>query len=215
VQRTLQAWQIYFMTVKKMSIDIDKKSKQIRFLVSSVLVRSLIYSGFFAGILASFYDFQLNTIVMPTSIARLTEVKQDITSINEAQQAYYAKNNKFSDSLEGLGVKLRATNNYKYKILSSSMNPVQILENKREPAQVESASVVIAIRRFEEGEGTMYAAVYRGAVFAFRKDVSNQLTTISVICETEQSRGGYPTYPIQPTFDGTKTDCPRHTTTLR
>ncbi|HEY9302242.1 MAG TPA: type IV pilin-like G/H family protein [Phormidium sp.] len=199
------------MTVKKMSTDIDKTSKKIRFLVSSLLVRSLIYSGFFAGILASFYNFKLNTIVMPTNSALPQVVKEDIISINEAQQAYYAKNNKFSDSLEGLGVKLRSTNNYKYKILSSSMNPVQILENKRESAQVESATVVIAIPRFEEGEGTMYAAVYTAAVFAFKKNVSNQLTTISVICQENP----YSSDQIQPTFDGTKTDCPPNTTILR
>lgn len=199
-----------------MSTDIDKTSKKIRFLVSSVLVRSLIYSGFFAGILASFYNFKLNTIVMPTNSARWPQVKQDITSINEAQQAYYAKNNKFSDSLEGLSVKMRSTNNYKYKILSSSiMNPVQILQNKLEPAQVESASVVIAIPIGEEWEGTRYGAVYRGAVFAFKKDVSNQVTTISVICESEPVMEGYGSNLIPPTFDGTETHCPPNTTILR
>lgn len=197
-----------------MSTDIAKTSKKIRFLVSSVLVRSLIYSGFFAGILPSFYNFKLNTIVI-SSGARWTVVKQDITSINEAQQAYYAKNNKFSDSLEELGVTMSyKTSAYKYKIMSSSMNPVQILENKREPAQVESASVVIAIPIGEEWEGTRYGAVYTGAVFAFKKDVSNQLTTISVICESEPIMEGYRSNVIQPTFDGTKTDCPPYYTTI-
>ncbi|MEG4008068.1 type IV pilin-like G/H family protein [Microcoleus sp. Pol1B3] len=198
-----------------MSTEIHKTSETYSVSLFSLVVRTVIYSGFFAGILASFYNFKLNTIVMSSS-ARWPQVKQDITSINEAQQAYYAKNNKFSDSLEGLGVKMRATNNYKYKILSSSiMNPFQILENKREPAQVESASVVIAIPIGEEWEGTRYGAVYRGAVFAFKKDVSNQLTTISIICESEPSSEGYASYPIQPTFDGTKTDCPPYTTILR
>ncbi|MBE9185910.1 type IV pilin-like G/H family protein [Microcoleus sp. LEGE 07076] len=197
-----------------MSTDIDKTNKKSLFSVSSLVVRSLIYSGFMAGILASFYNFKLNTIKISSS-ARWPQVKQDITSINEAQQAYYAKNNKFSDSLDGLGIKVNSTNNYKYKIMSSSMNPVQILENKREPAQVESASVVIAIPIGEEWEGTRYGAVYRGAVFAFKKDVGNQLTTISVICESEPLIEGYPSYPIQPTFDGTKTDCPPYTNILR
>ncbi len=95
------------------------------------------------------------------------------------------------------------------------MNPVQILENKREPAQAESASVVIAIPIGEEWEGTRHGAVYTGAVFAFKKDLSNQLTTISVICESEPSIEGYASYPIQPTFDGTKTDCPPYTNILR
>ncbi|MEG4298812.1 type IV pilin-like G/H family protein [Microcoleus sp. Pol11C1] len=206
---------LYDRQLKKMSTEIHKTSETYSVSLFSLVVRTVIYSGFFAGILASFYNFKLNTIVMSSS-ARWPQVKQDITSINEAQQAYYAKNNKFSDSLEGLGVKMRATNNYKYKILSSSiMNPFQILENKREPAQVESASVVIAIPIGEEWEGTRYGAVYRGAVFAFKKDVSNQLTTISIICESEPSSEGYASYPIQPTFDGTKTDCPPYTTILR
>ena len=202
------------MTVKKMSTDIDKKSETYSLSVSSLVVRTLIYSGFMAGILASFYNFKLNTIVISSS-RKSPAVQADMASINKAQEDYYAKNNKFSDSLEGLGIKVNSTNNYKYKIMSSSMNPVQILENKREPAQVESASVVIAIPIGEEWEGTRYGAVYRGAVFAFKKDVSNQLTTISVICKSEPSIEGYPSYPIQPTFDGTKPDCPPYTTLLR
>ena len=197
-----------------MSTDIDKTSKTYSLSLSSLLVRTVIYSGFMAGILASFYNFQLNTIFISSS-GKSPAAQADMAAINKAQEDYYAKNNKFSDSLEGLGIKVNSTNNYKYKIMSSSMNPVQILENKREPAQVESASVVIAIPIDEEWEGTRYGAVYRGAVFAFKKDVGNQLTTISVICETEPIREGYRSNQIQPTFDGTKTECPPGTTILR
>ena len=223
MQRTLQAWQIYFMTVKKMSTDIDKTSKKIRFLVCSLLVRSLIYSGFFAGILASFYNFKLNTIKISSSgkssaadSGKSWAAEAEMASINKAQEDYYAKNNKFSDSLEELGVQGVGTkDNYKLEFQSSLMQPVQTLENKREPAQFESAIAISIPMDFSVPEEKKYGAVYIGAVFAFKKDVSNQLTTISAICESEPEKEGYRSNPTQPTFDGTEIHCPPGTTILR
>ncbi|MEG4232216.1 type IV pilin-like G/H family protein [Microcoleus sp. Pol11C3] len=137
-----------------------------------------------------------------------TEVQKYIASINERQQAYYAENNKFSDSLDKLGVRAqeKINNTYNYTILSS-MGPVQTSYNKREPAQFESA---IVIARPESSGGQSYT----GAVFAFKfkKDVSsNQLITISAICE---SKGDGLTL-IPPTLDGKTIHCPPGTTILR
>jgi hypothetical protein len=137
-----------------MSKNIAKKNKISTFLLSSLPLRTLIYSAFLAGIISSFYDFKLNTIVksnvMSNSVKSseskqsnvATEVQKYIASINERQQAYYAENNKFSDSIEKLGVRTQEqiNNTYNYKILSS-MGPVQTSYNKREPAQFESAIV--------------------------------------------------------------------------
>ncbi|MEG4287233.1 type IV pilin-like G/H family protein [Microcoleus sp. A006_D1] len=198
-----------------MSTDIDKTSKKIRFLVSSVLVRTLIYSGFMAGILASFYNFKLNTIKILSS-GKSPAAQADMASINKAQEDYYAKNNKFSDSLEGLGVQGLGRDNYKYQIHSLLMKPVQTLENKREPAQFETAiAISISMDYSMEGEKD-YGAVYIGAVFAFQfKDVRNQLITISAICESEPQKEGYRSNPTQPTFDGTEIHCPPGTNILR
>lgn len=198
-----------------MSADIDKTSETESLSVSSLLVRTLIYSGFFAGILASFYNFKLNTIKISSS-GKSPAAQADMASINKAQEDYYAKNNKFSDSLEGLGLQGVGTDNYKYQIQSLLMKPVQTLENKREPAQFESAiAIAIPTEYTYDGEMERDGAAYIGAVFAFKKDVSNQLTTISAICESEPEKKGYRSNPTQPTFDGTKIHCPPGTDILR
>lgn len=198
-----------------MSTDIDKTSKTYSLSVFSLVVRTVIYSGFMAGILASFYNFKLNTIKISSS-GKSPEAQAGMASINKAQEDYYAKNNKFSDSLEGLGVLGLGTDNYRTQIQSSLMKPVQTLENKREPAQFESANAIaIPMDYSMEGEKD-YGAVYIGAVFAFQfKDVRNQLITISAICESEPEKQGYRSNPMQPTFDGTEIHCPPGTTILR
>lgn len=198
-----------------MSTDIEKTSETYSISVSSLVVRTLIYSGFMAGILASFYNFKLNTIKISSS-GKSWAAQAEMASINKAQEDYYAKNNKFSDSLEGLGVQSVDRDNSKPQIKSSLMKPVQTLENKREPAQFENAiAIAIPMDYSREGEKD-YGAVYIGAVFAFKKDVSNQLTTISAICQSEPEKDGYhPRNPTQPTFDGTEIHCPPGTNILR
>lgn len=218
--RTLQAWQIYFMTVKEMSTDIDKTSKKSCFSVSSLLVRTLIYSGFLAGLIASFYDFKFNTFVrLMLSGAPSSEAIERISSINQAQIAYHDKNKKFSDFIVEVDnlffsvTNKRGRDNYRYLIFSS-MNPVQTWDNHREPAQFESA-IALALP-IDEKEELMYGTSYIGAVFAFKKDVSNQITKISVICKSDDA-GRHMTsdYSHLPTFDGTETHCPPSTTILR
>jgi len=198
-----------------MSTDIAKTSEKIRFLVSSLVVRTVIYSGFMAGILASFYNFKLNTIKISSS-GKSWAAEADMASINKAQEDYYAKNNKFSDSLEGLGLQgVVGRDNYNHQIQSSLMKPVQTLENKREPAQFESAIAIAIPMNFSLEVEKSDGAVYIGAVFAFKKDVSNQLTTISAICQSEPEKEGYRSNPTQPTFDGTEIHCPPGTNILR
>ncbi|MEG4321404.1 MULTISPECIES: type IV pilin-like G/H family protein [unclassified Microcoleus] len=195
-----------------MSTNLDKKSKTYSLSLSSLLVRTVIYSGFMAGIQASFYNFKLNTIKISSS-AKSPALQADMASINKAQEDYYAKNNKFSDSLEGLGIQGLSRDNYNYYIHSLLMNPVQTLENKREPAQFETA--IALSKHMDSVSEKDYGAVYIGAVFAFKKDVSNQLITISAICESEPEKEVEPINLIQPTFDGTEIHCPPGTNILR
>ncbi|MEG5136249.1 MULTISPECIES: type IV pilin-like G/H family protein [unclassified Microcoleus] len=195
-----------------MSADIDKKSKTYSLSLSSLLVRTVIYSGFMAGILASFYNFKLNTIFVSSS-PKSPALQADLASINKAQEDYYAKNNKFSDSLEGLAIQGLSKAQYYYHIDSLLINPVQTLENKREPAQFESA--IAFSQKLDSVSQKDYSPVYIGAVFAFKKDVSNQLITISAICESEPEKEVDQFNLIQPTFDGTEIHCPPGTNILR
>ena len=182
---------------KKMSTDLGKINKKSLFSVSGLLTRTLIYSGICTGIIASY--------ITAPSAAPLSGAIKDIASINKAQQTYYAKNNKFSDSLENLGIKTKQQrNSYTYKILPS-MGPVQTSRNKRETPKFESAIAIAT----SPNRGSKF---YIGAVFAFRVKLdfnAYRLTTKSAICESDRVN------LIPPTFDGIKINCPPGTTLLR
>jgi hypothetical protein len=202
------------MTVKKMSVNVAKASKKSRLPVSSLLPRIAIYSAVMAGIIASFYDFQLNTIVPPSSPSTskefYTEAIQYISSINKAQQAYYAKYGQFSDNITQLALGLKEqTKNYNYTIVSS-MGPVQTLHNHREPAQFESAIAIAKPTAMNLGKS------YTGAVFAYKKKGSNLIKTIGAICESDLENESYAETWSPPTFDGKEIHCqPGTTLTLR
>ena len=206
--RTLQAWQIYFMTVKKMSVNVAKASKKSRLLVSSLLPRIAIYSTVVAGIMASFYDFKLNQLSISTD-PKSSEAKQYINSINRGQQAYYAEYGKFSDNITQLGLGLKEeTDDYYYSVVSS-MGPVQTSYNQREPAQFES---VIA---FADPNDTNTGRAYTGAVFAYKEKGSDMITTIAASCESDPKNGTYAETWSPATFDGKEIKCPPGTTMLR
>jgi Type IV pilin-like G and H, putative len=202
------------MTVKKMSANVAKASKKSRLSVSSLLPRIVIYSAVMAGIIASFYDFQLNTIVPPSSPSTskefYTEAIQYISSINKAQQAYYAEYGQFSDSIAKLGIEIKEeTKNYNYTIVSS-MGPVQTLHNHRESAQFESA--IVSVTPTDRNPGKSYT----GAVFAYKEKGSNVIKTISAICESDRENESYAETWSPPTFDGKEIHCqPGTTLTLR
>lgn len=193
------------MTVKKMSVNVAKTSKKSRLPVSSLLPRIAIYSALVAGIMASCYDFKLNTIALPSSLSTdedeeyYSEALEYISSINQGQQAYYGEYGQFSDSIAKLGLGIKEhTNNYHYTIVSS-MGPVQTLHNHREPAQFESAIAIATDRN--RGKS------YTGAVFAYKEDGTNLINTISAICESERDNASYAETWNPPTFDGKKIHC--------
>ena len=93
-----------------MSADVAKASKKSRLSVSSWLARIAIYSTVVAGIMASFYDFKLNTIVLPSSPSRGKKFYEPIlyiSSVNRAQQAYYAEYGQFSDNITQLARRIK------------------------------------------------------------------------------------------------------------
>lgn len=197
------------MTVKKMSANVAKASKKSRLPVSSLLPRIAIYSAVVAGIIALFYDFKLNRIVLPSSPSRgktFLEAQAYISAINRAQQAYYAKYGQFSDSIAKLGLGIKEqTKNYNYTIVSS-MGPVQTLHNHREPAQFESA--IASVTPTDRNPGKSYT----GAVFAYKEKGSNVIKTISAICESDGQNASYAETWSSPTFDGKEIHCQAGTT---
>lgn len=214
MQRTLQAWQIYFMTVKKMSANVAKASKKSRVSVSSVLARIAIYSTVVAGIIASFYDFKLGTLSI-FSGTESSEAKRFIAIINQMQQADYAEYGQFSDSIEKLYSYDRwapelqeLIEHYNYTI-ASSMGPVQTLQNQREPAQFESAIAIAQPYDMNTGKS------YTGAVFAYKEKGSDMITTIAAICESDRENATYAETWNPPTFDGKEIKCQPGTTMLR
>ena len=206
--RTLQAWQIYFMTVKKMSVNVAKASKKSRVSVSSVLARIAIYSTVVAGIIASFYDFKLGTLSI-FSGTESSEAKRYIASINRGQQAYYAEYGQFSDDITQLDLGLEdQTDDYDYT-LASSMGPVQTSYNQRESAQFESAIAIVQPYDMNTGRS------YTGAVFAYKEKGSDMITTIAAICESDRGNASDAQTWNPPTFDGKEIKCPPATTMLR
>ncbi|MBE9121184.1 type IV pilin-like G/H family protein [Tychonema sp. LEGE 07199] len=191
------------MTAKKLPANAAKASKKSRLSVSSLLPRIAIYSTFITGIIASFYNFELNRLSLSLNM-EASEAKKVMASINKAQQAYYAENSQFSDSIAklGIGVKEKMGNNSYF--ITSSLGPVQSLHNHHQPAQFES---VLAFTKSEGIGGKSYI----GAVFAFKKEGSNLLTTISAICEFSSNN------PISsmPIFDSQEIHCPPGSTMLR
>lgn len=193
--RTLQAWQIYFVTVKKMSANAAPSSKNSRLSASSLLPRIAIYSAVVAGIIASFYDFRLNELSISNNL-EASEAKQAIASINKAQQAYYEKHGQFSDSIAELDIEVKEKmGKYHYRIVPS-IGPVQTLHNRPEAAQFERT---IATAAPEVG-----GKAYRSEVFAFKQKGSDRITTISAVCEGENE--GITVADL--IFDGSQIYCP-------
>lgn len=198
------------MTVKKMSVNVAKASKKSRLPVSSLLPRIAIYSALVACMMASCYDFKLNTIAYPSSRSRDREFYYEgigyISSINKGQKEYYAEYGQFSDSIAKLGIGIKEqTKNYNYTIVSS-MGPVQTLHNHRQPAQFESAIAIAKPNDMSTGKS------YTGAVFAYKEKGSNLIKTISAVCESDRENASYAETWSPPTFDGKKIHCQPGTT---
>lgn len=196
------------MTVKKMSVNVAKARKKSRGLVSSLLPRIAIYSTVVAGIIASFYDFELGTLSI-FSGTESSEAKHFIASINRGQQAYYAEYGKFSDDITELDLgSEEQTDDYDYT-LASSMGPVQTSYNQRESAQFESTIAIAKPNNITTWKS------YTGAVFAFKEKGSDMITTIAAICESDRENATYAETWSPPTFDGKEIHCQPGTTILR
>lgn len=93
--------------------------------LKGLLLQILIYSGVLVNLILPFYDFKSNGFpVVDQSRAKLGETinapdaLNNINALNRAQQAYFKETGYFSDSIEKLGVGIRDTERYSYRILS-------------------------------------------------------------------------------------------------
>jgi hypothetical protein len=195
------------MTAKNLPAGAAKASKKPTLPASRLLPRIAIYSAVVAGIIASFYDFQLNKLSISSS-TEYSQAKQYIGSINRGQQAYFLEKGHFSDDIAklGLGIKEQA-DDHNYTIVSS-MGPVQSSHNDYQFPQYESAIAIAKPNDMVTGK------TYTGAVFAYKEEGSNSITTIAAICESDGINASYAETWNPPTFDGREIHCQPGTTML-
>jgi len=108
----------------------------------------------------------LPSLMSCTNKAKASEAKNNIGAMNRAQQAYYSEYQKFSNSMESLGIGIRPeTVNYQYSIRIT-----------------ETAVFNYAIAR----KGTKNIKSYVGGVFAVpptNVDPTGEMTTVVIECE--------------------------------
>jgi Type IV pilin-like G and H, putative len=109
--------------------------------------------------------------------ARESEGKQYINAMNKGQQAFYAENKKFATALDKLGLGIKPeTENYSYQIVPQSGSiPSTMVTAKAKSPDLKS---------------------YTGAVFVLK--VNDEITTVSVICGTNEPSTTPPAMPMPP-----------------
>jgi hypothetical protein len=115
------------------------------------------------------------------------EGQQSISSINSAQQASYVEKEKFATAIDDLGLEINAeTETYSYQIVPQSGSiPSTMVTAKAKNPQLKS---------------------YTGAVFAIK--ANDEVTTVSVICGTDQPSTTPPVMPMAPKNAEEAIKCP-------
>jgi len=122
---------------------------------------------------------------------RESEGQQYISSMNMAQQAVYIENEKFATAIDELDIGLKPeTENYSYQIVPQSGSiPSAMMTAKAKSPELKS---------------------YTGAVFAIK--VNGEVTTVSVVCGTDQPSTTPPAMPIAPKNAEEEIKCPAGST---
>lgn len=131
------------------------------------------------------------TVNAQTSIqvnkAREAEGRQNMGAMTRAQQAYYLENNKFSRTIQELGVGIRPeTDNYRYRIV---------------PQGNQTQRVMMTAQAKRSGLRS-----YTSAVFVVK--VRNESLTVGAICQTDKPSSTPPTLPGAPRSGSTQIQCP-------
>jgi len=102
----------------------------------------------------------LSAIALPSFLsqankAKQTEGKQYASSVNKAQQAYYAENSKFADQMTSLGIGLKtATQNYTYVLSPPDPNGAQIAANPLAGGALKSYNGTVGLIPSGDAKGT-------------------------------------------------------------
>ena len=152
-----------------------------------------------------FKDKQVEILVgsegMPTK-SKQSEGKQYVSSMNKAQQAYFAENNALATSIDALGIGIKTeTNNYKYSIRATK-----------------TAALHYAVAKDKTLKN------YVGGVFlvpAKKLDPNarrDEMTTATILCQTEKrplfrvKRTDEPDEPAEPIYQNGEVICGKGTT---
>jgi Type IV pilin-like G and H, putative len=116
-----------------------------------------------------------------------TEGQQSISSINSAQEAFYVEKEKFATAIDDLGLEIEPeTETYSYQIVPQSGSiPSTMVTAKAKNPELKS---------------------YTGAVFAIK--ANDEVTTVSVICGTDQPSTTPPVMPMAPKNAEEAIQCP-------
>jgi hypothetical protein len=132
-------------------------------------------------------------ISMEESIQRSIKAKQSearsyTTTLNKGQQAFFIEKNRFSSSVEDLGIGIKTeTDNYSYK--------VRVFDDKRVQ--------IMGIAKKDDLKS------YTGAVFVLRVRNTLDVGTIAILCESDHSTKDTPPIPTASSeYIDAKLSCP-------
>lgn len=168
--------------------------------IANWLLRMFVYACMGTSAILLVYNFENDCWFCSGDYMTEKEGKHYIGSINKGQQFYYVENNKFSNSIDNLGIGIKTdTNNYSYRILSP-MNPVQNVEElKLLPVEKERA-IAFATPKI------LGFKSYMGIASTLQNSDGKITATTKGICQTGEEGILYPS--ILPEISDDQISCP-------
>jgi type II secretory pathway pseudopilin PulG len=140
----------------------------------------------------------MNGIALPlflnsTNRSKQSEAKQYVSSMNKAQQAYFAEKSVFSSSVNALGLGIKTeTTNYKYSVRATKQTAFNYGVSKQPELKSYVGGVfLVPVKKIDPNAG------------------KDGITTISIFCEGD-SPGTIK--PAEPTYENGKSACGKGTT---
>jgi len=143
----------------------------------------------------TYYAFELPSFLNQANKAKQSEGKQYISSMNKAQQAYFAEKSSFSNSVEALGLGIKTeTTNYKYSTRATKQAAFNYGVSKQPNLKSYIGGVFIVPDKEVDAKAT-----------------KDNMTTASILCEAD-SPGTIK--PAEPTYQNGKIACGKGTTAV-
>ena len=162
-------------------------------------LRMFVYACMGTSAILLLYDFENNCLGSSSCKGKwFAPGIQFIYSMNGGQEAYYAENGNFSNSIDNLGLGMKTDiSNYNFRILSP-MNPVQNVEELKPSPLDDSRTIAFATSQ------KAYLKSYMGIVWTLPND--DYTTTTSVVCQRKKEQILYPS--ILPEISDNQISCP-------